>query len=164
MSAHVLPPLAVNSKSERKVNSMPLLGLKLVIFGMLAHLSDHSAKSHPIVSMRAWLNKALQTEHAHFASQVLSVYAKDVLLAKEPLFCYAQSLVQKRGVFKINGLFQIIFSPKCFVQYLKKKTRLLSSLIAYFHVKNVFHSLDNNSYYYSMLFIDNLYRVLCDSN
>jgi hypothetical protein len=45
MSAHVLPPLAVNSKSERKVNSLPLLGFEPVIFGMLAHLSDHSAKS-----------------------------------------------------------------------------------------------------------------------
>jgi hypothetical protein len=48
MSAHALPPLAVNSKSERKVNSLPLLGFELVIFGMLAHLSDHSAKSHPM--------------------------------------------------------------------------------------------------------------------
>jgi hypothetical protein len=47
MSAHVLPPLAVNSKSERKVNSLPPLGFEPVIFGMLAHLSDHSAKSHP---------------------------------------------------------------------------------------------------------------------
>jgi hypothetical protein len=48
MSAHVLPPLAVNSKSERKVNSLPPLGFELVIFGMLAHLSNHSAKSHPV--------------------------------------------------------------------------------------------------------------------
>jgi hypothetical protein len=47
MSAHVLPPLAVNSKSERKVNSLPLLVFKPVIFGMLAHLSSHLAKSHP---------------------------------------------------------------------------------------------------------------------
>jgi hypothetical protein len=47
MSAHVLPPLAVNSKSERKVNSLPPLGFKLVIFGMLAHLSNHSTKPHP---------------------------------------------------------------------------------------------------------------------
>jgi hypothetical protein len=52
MSAHVLPPLAVNSKSERKVNSLPPLGFGLVIFGMLAHLSNHSAKSHP--RMRLW--------------------------------------------------------------------------------------------------------------
>jgi hypothetical protein len=48
MSAHVLPPLAVNKKLERKVNSLPLLGFELVIFGMLAHLSNHSAKSHPL--------------------------------------------------------------------------------------------------------------------
>jgi hypothetical protein len=47
MSAHVLPPLAVNSKSERKVNSLPPLEFEPVIFRMLAHLSDHSAKSHP---------------------------------------------------------------------------------------------------------------------
>jgi hypothetical protein len=47
MSVHVLPPLAVNSKSELKVNSLPPLGFELVIFGMLAHLSNHSAKSHP---------------------------------------------------------------------------------------------------------------------
>jgi hypothetical protein len=47
MSTHVLPPLAVKSKSERKVNSMLPLGFKPVIFGMLAHLSNHSAKFHP---------------------------------------------------------------------------------------------------------------------
>jgi hypothetical protein len=45
MGAHVLPPLAVNSKSERKVNSLPQLGFEPVIFGMLAHLSNHSAIS-----------------------------------------------------------------------------------------------------------------------
>jgi hypothetical protein len=47
MNAHVLPPLAVNSKSERKVNSLPPLGFELVIIGMLAHLSNLSTKSHP---------------------------------------------------------------------------------------------------------------------
>jgi hypothetical protein len=47
MSAHELPPLAVNSKSKRKVNSLPPLGFELVIIGMLAHLSNHSTKSHP---------------------------------------------------------------------------------------------------------------------
>jgi hypothetical protein len=44
MSAQVLPPLAVNSKSEQKVHS---LGFELVIIGMLAHLSNHFTKSHP---------------------------------------------------------------------------------------------------------------------
>jgi hypothetical protein len=39
--------LAVNSKSERNVNSLPQLGFEPVIIGMLAHLSNHSAKSHP---------------------------------------------------------------------------------------------------------------------
>jgi hypothetical protein len=48
MSAQVLPPLVVNSKSKRKINSLPPLGFELVIIGMLAHLSNHSAKSHPI--------------------------------------------------------------------------------------------------------------------
>jgi hypothetical protein len=46
MNAHVLLPLAVNSKSERKFNSLPLLGFEPVIFGMLAHLSDRLAKPH----------------------------------------------------------------------------------------------------------------------
>jgi hypothetical protein len=50
MSAHILPPLAVNNKSERKVNSLPPLGFELVIFGMLAYLSNHSAKSHVLVA------------------------------------------------------------------------------------------------------------------
>jgi hypothetical protein len=44
MTAHVLPPLAVNSKSEQKVNLLPSLGFEPVNFEMLAHLSDHSAK------------------------------------------------------------------------------------------------------------------------
>jgi hypothetical protein len=44
MSAHVLPPLAVQSKSEWKVNSLPPLGFEPVTFGMITHLSDHSAK------------------------------------------------------------------------------------------------------------------------
>jgi hypothetical protein len=47
VSTHILSPLAVNSKSERKVDSLPLLGFKPVIFGMLVHFSDHSAKSTP---------------------------------------------------------------------------------------------------------------------
>jgi hypothetical protein len=40
------------SRSQQPIRtesfSLPLLGFKLMIFGMLAHLSDHSAKSHPI--------------------------------------------------------------------------------------------------------------------
>jgi hypothetical protein len=36
-----------SSSSERKVNSLPPLGFELVIIGMLAHLSNHSTKSHP---------------------------------------------------------------------------------------------------------------------
>jgi hypothetical protein len=51
MSAHVLPHLAVNSKSERKVNSLPSLGLELAIIGMLVHLSNHSTKSHTYCSL-----------------------------------------------------------------------------------------------------------------
>jgi hypothetical protein len=51
MSAHVLLLLAVNSKSEQKVNSLPTLrfelGFEPVIFGMLTHFSDHLAKSQP---------------------------------------------------------------------------------------------------------------------
>jgi hypothetical protein len=51
MRAHVLPPLPAYSKSERKVNSLQPLGFKPVIFGMLTHLFDHSAKSHTYLSM-----------------------------------------------------------------------------------------------------------------
>jgi hypothetical protein len=46
MSAHVLLPLAVNSKSERKVDSLPPLGLEPVTLGTVAHLSNRSAQSH----------------------------------------------------------------------------------------------------------------------
>jgi hypothetical protein len=47
MGAHVLLPLAVNIKSEGKVDSLPLLGLEPGTYGTQAHLSDRSAKSHP---------------------------------------------------------------------------------------------------------------------
>jgi hypothetical protein len=50
MSAHVLPPLAVNNKSERKVNLLPPLGFEPVISGVLVHFSNHSAKSHPVIA------------------------------------------------------------------------------------------------------------------
>jgi hypothetical protein len=66
MSAQVLLPLRVNSKSEQNVNSLPQLGFEPVVFGMLAPLCDHLAKSHPIysqcmvcVSMFAHLTGAL---------------------------------------------------------------------------------------------------------
>jgi hypothetical protein len=39
--------IAVNSKSERKVGSLPLLGHDPATFGRPARLSDHSARSHP---------------------------------------------------------------------------------------------------------------------
>jgi hypothetical protein len=79
MSAHVLPPLAVNSKSERKVNSLPPLGFELVIFGMLAHLSNHSAKSYVIIEkfqlqyiynkQRVLLSLSWTTVHAKYTSK-----------------------------------------------------------------------------------------------
>jgi hypothetical protein len=47
MGAHVRLPLAVNSKSERKVGLLPQQGLEPATIGTLAHLDDHSAKSHP---------------------------------------------------------------------------------------------------------------------
>jgi hypothetical protein len=47
MATHALLPLTVKSKSERKVDSLPQLGLKPATFGMQAHLSDPSAKAHP---------------------------------------------------------------------------------------------------------------------
>jgi hypothetical protein len=56
MSVHALLPLAVNSKSEWRVDSLPPLGFESAIFGMLAHLSDRSTKSHPLkyVVNRLW--------------------------------------------------------------------------------------------------------------
>jgi hypothetical protein len=49
MSAHVLLPLdlAVNSKSERKVDLLPLLEFKPAALRTLAQFSDRSAKSYP---------------------------------------------------------------------------------------------------------------------
>jgi hypothetical protein len=41
MGAHILLPLAVNSKSEQKFESLLLLGLKPVAFGTPMHRSDH---------------------------------------------------------------------------------------------------------------------------
>jgi hypothetical protein len=41
-------PLVVNSKSERKLDSLPPLGLELATFSMPVHLSNRLAKSHPI--------------------------------------------------------------------------------------------------------------------
>jgi hypothetical protein len=49
MSAHKLLPLAVNSKSEQKVDS--LLGLEPMTFGTQAYPSDRLAKSHPPFSL-----------------------------------------------------------------------------------------------------------------
>jgi hypothetical protein len=39
--------LALNSKLEQTVDSLPPLGFEQATFGTLAHLSDRSAKSHP---------------------------------------------------------------------------------------------------------------------
>jgi hypothetical protein len=71
MSAHVLPPLVVNSKSERKVHSLPPLGFELLIIGMLAHLSNHSTKSHPydgyggsLQMLNGYINGDAQPQHA----------------------------------------------------------------------------------------------------
>jgi hypothetical protein len=47
LTSAILLPLAVSGKSERKVDSLPPVGLEYATFRMLAHLSDHSAKSHP---------------------------------------------------------------------------------------------------------------------
>jgi hypothetical protein len=70
-SAHVLPPLAVNSKSERKVNSLPPLGFELVIIGMLAHLSNHSTKSHPQCSHHIFLTLKFRDSSFTFAPRSL---------------------------------------------------------------------------------------------
>jgi hypothetical protein len=74
-SAHVQPPLTVNSKSERKVNSLPPLGFKLVIIGMLAHLSNHSTKSHPYDK-----EKTLTTECSHKAMSNFCMIAATAIL------------------------------------------------------------------------------------
>jgi hypothetical protein len=63
MSAHVLLLLTVNSKSEQKVNSLPPLGFEPAIFGMLAHLSDRSAKSHPHKIKVSCVQRVHRTDH-----------------------------------------------------------------------------------------------------
>jgi hypothetical protein len=56
MSPHVLPPLAVKSKSERKVNSLPPLGFELVIMGMLAHsLTTRPSPTTQVIGLRILL-------------------------------------------------------------------------------------------------------------
>jgi hypothetical protein len=62
MGAHVLLPLAFNSKSEHKRRltgsvSSPQLGFEPATFGTLVHLPDHSAKSHPHNFMRTAVAK-----------------------------------------------------------------------------------------------------------
>jgi hypothetical protein len=49
MGAHVLLQLTVNSKAERKVDSLPPMGFEPATPGTVAHLSDRSAKylAHP---------------------------------------------------------------------------------------------------------------------
>jgi hypothetical protein len=59
MGAHILLPLAVNSKSERKVDSLPRLGLEPLTFGTLAHLSDRSAKSHSILFIQSFIHSII---------------------------------------------------------------------------------------------------------
>jgi hypothetical protein len=44
MGAHILLPLAVNSKSKRKVDSLLPLGLEPATFGTQAHYSVRSVK------------------------------------------------------------------------------------------------------------------------
>jgi hypothetical protein len=51
-SNHVLLPLAVNSKSERKVTHCHCRGSNLShLSGHLVHFSDKSAKSYPLVDV-----------------------------------------------------------------------------------------------------------------
>jgi hypothetical protein len=65
MSAHVLQPLIVNTKSERKVDSLPPLGLEPVIFSTPAHLSDRSAKSHHELTFTAGHLNRLNKKSQH---------------------------------------------------------------------------------------------------
>jgi hypothetical protein len=46
IAAHTLPSLAVNSKPEQTVDSLPLLGFNPLTFGTPMHRSDHTAKPH----------------------------------------------------------------------------------------------------------------------
>jgi hypothetical protein len=50
MGAYVLLPLvvdnSVNSKSEQKVDSLPLLGLEPATIGRFMHRSNHTMKPH----------------------------------------------------------------------------------------------------------------------
>jgi hypothetical protein len=82
MSTHVLLPLAVNSKSEQKVNSLPPLGFEPVLFRMLAHLSDHSAKSHqltlsPPAVKTQWLSQCQAFQRLVRSSHTLANWTFD---------------------------------------------------------------------------------------
>jgi hypothetical protein len=59
VGAHVLLPLAVNSKSVRKVDSLPPLGFNPATFGMQAHISHRSAKSQPCHPCTSLKNKGV---------------------------------------------------------------------------------------------------------
>jgi hypothetical protein len=60
MSAHVLPTIAVNSKSERKVSSLPPLGFEPLIFGMQRQKST-------FVRLRQGYLRVGGTKHEHGA-------------------------------------------------------------------------------------------------
>jgi hypothetical protein len=51
----------IKLQTQQKVNSLPPLGFEPVILGMLAHLSNHSAKSH--LKVNYWI--FLHTQVCH---------------------------------------------------------------------------------------------------
>jgi hypothetical protein len=49
MGAHVLLNLSQPAANQNRDDSLPMLGFEPATIGMLAHLSDRSAKSHPTI-------------------------------------------------------------------------------------------------------------------
>jgi hypothetical protein len=103
-STHVRLPLAVNSKSEQKVNSLPPLGFKPVIFGMLAHLSNHSAS--PLFTglsiMRAVCMFQVKTAYISFLNHCYvdtEVEMKEIYTSKHMWTLFENFLVDMGMVF-----------------------------------------------------------------
>jgi hypothetical protein len=107
MSTHVLPPLAVNSKSEQKVNSLPLLEFEPVIFRMLAHLSDHSDNSHShVLQVLLWTC----CTHTHTYSLSISRQTKGGNLLRFLVLQSLQSLISLLLVTKEACVFRLVLN------------------------------------------------------
>jgi hypothetical protein len=94
MSAHVCYLSQSTTNQNGKLISLPPLGFEPVIFVILAHLCDHSAKSHPQVNQLSLgveqhlLSMAVKEEVPSFISQHL-FHVNDQWLVFLPLGWFA---------------------------------------------------------------------------